>query len=256
MFIGHFALGLAAKRAAPRVSLGVLFAAAQLADLLWPFFLAVGLEQVRIDPGNTALTPLDFVSYPYSHSLLLLVVWGVAMAFVCSPFARGPPSGRRHQRAGRQPLGPRLRHPSTRHAAVSGRAEARARALELDPRDRGRRSPDVRRWPLDLLPHHAPARRRRPLGVRRARRDLAAGLRRPTSSARRRPRFRRSGCSRSSAASSSRRGAAGRTAIAMLSSSRSGLRRQPDCHGALGRCPTPRAKRAHPRQCYDSRRHD
>jgi hypothetical protein len=89
MFIGHFALGLAAKRVTPRVSLGVLFAAAQLADLLWPFFLAVGLEQVRIDPGNTALTPLDFVSYPYSHSLLLLFGWGAVMAFVCSPFARG-----------------------------------------------------------------------------------------------------------------------------------------------------------------------
>jgi hypothetical protein len=89
MFIGHFALGLAAKRAVPRVSLGVLFAASQLADLLWPVFLAIGLEQVRIDPGNTALTPLDFVSYPYSHSLILLVVWGAAMAFVCSPFARG-----------------------------------------------------------------------------------------------------------------------------------------------------------------------
>jgi membrane-bound metal-dependent hydrolase YbcI (DUF457 family) len=87
MFIGHFALGLAAKRAAPRVSLGVLFAAAQLADLLWPFFLAIGLEHVRIDPGNTALTPLDFVSYPYSHSLALLVVWGVAMAILCRPFA-------------------------------------------------------------------------------------------------------------------------------------------------------------------------
>lgn len=89
MFIGHLALGLAAKRAVPRVSLGVLFAAAQLADILWPFFLAIGLEQVRIDPGNTALTPLDFVSYPYSHSLLLLLVWGAAMAVVCSPFARG-----------------------------------------------------------------------------------------------------------------------------------------------------------------------
>jgi hypothetical protein len=87
MFIGHFALGLAAKRAAPRASLGVLFAAAQLADLLWPFFLAIGLEQVRIDPGNTAVTPLDFVSYPYSHSLVLLIVWGVAMAILCRPFA-------------------------------------------------------------------------------------------------------------------------------------------------------------------------
>ncbi|HET7696006.1 MAG TPA: hypothetical protein VFK57_09890 [Vicinamibacterales bacterium] len=82
MFLGHYAVGLAAKRAAPGVSLGVLFGAAQLADILWPFLLALGAEQVRIDPGNTAFTPLDFASYPYSHSLLLLPVWGVAAGWL------------------------------------------------------------------------------------------------------------------------------------------------------------------------------
>jgi hypothetical protein len=46
------------------------------ADLLWPVFLLLGLEAVRIDPGNTAFTPLDFVSYPWSHSLLMDVIWG------------------------------------------------------------------------------------------------------------------------------------------------------------------------------------
>jgi membrane-bound metal-dependent hydrolase YbcI (DUF457 family) len=84
MFIGHFALGFAAKRATPRLSLAILFIAAQLADLLWPVFVAVGLEQVRIDPGNTAATPLDFVSYPFSHSLLMLVVWGVLFGLACT----------------------------------------------------------------------------------------------------------------------------------------------------------------------------
>lgn len=82
MFVGHFALGFAAKRAAPRTSLGLLFAAAQFADLLWPPLLALGLEQVRIDPANTAFTPLDFVSYPYSHSLALMIVWGAVLAVV------------------------------------------------------------------------------------------------------------------------------------------------------------------------------
>jgi hypothetical protein len=82
MFIGHFALGFAAKRAAPRVSLAILFAAAQWADLLWPVLVAAGFEQVRIDPGNTAFTPLDFVSYPYSHSLLMLVVWGAVFGLL------------------------------------------------------------------------------------------------------------------------------------------------------------------------------
>jgi hypothetical protein len=82
MFIGHLALGFAAKRATPRVSLAVLLSASQFADMLWPVLVAVGLEQVRIDPGNTAFTPLDFVSYPYSHSLVTLVIWGVAFGAV------------------------------------------------------------------------------------------------------------------------------------------------------------------------------
>ena len=82
MFIGHFALGFAAKRVAPRLSLATLFAAAQLADILWPFLVAFSIEQVRIAPGITAFTPLDFVSYPYSHSLLLLVIWGALFGAV------------------------------------------------------------------------------------------------------------------------------------------------------------------------------
>jgi len=81
MFIGHFALGLAAKRAAPRLSLAALFAAAQLADMMWPVLLLAGLEEVRILPGINGITPLEFVSYPYSHSLVLLVVWGVAFGW-------------------------------------------------------------------------------------------------------------------------------------------------------------------------------
>ncbi len=51
---------------------------------MWPVFVAVGLEQVRIDPGNTAATPLDFVSYPYSHSLAALCLWGIALGAICS----------------------------------------------------------------------------------------------------------------------------------------------------------------------------
>jgi hypothetical protein len=79
MFVGHFAAGFAAKRAAPRVSLAVLFLAAQFADVLWPIFVATGVETVRIAPGITAVTPLDFVSYPYSHSLVALAIWAIAL---------------------------------------------------------------------------------------------------------------------------------------------------------------------------------
>lgn len=52
MFIGHYAVALAAKNAAPRVSLGTLFLSVQLVDLLGPIFLLLGLEHMRIDPGN------------------------------------------------------------------------------------------------------------------------------------------------------------------------------------------------------------
>ncbi len=80
MFIGHFAVGFAAKRFAPRASLGWLLAAPLFLDLVWPLFVLAGLEVVRIDPGNTAFTPLDFVSYPWSHSLLMTLVWAGLLA--------------------------------------------------------------------------------------------------------------------------------------------------------------------------------
>jgi hypothetical protein len=80
VFIGHFAVGFAAKRFAPRASLGWLLAAPLFLDLVWPLFVLAGLEVVRIDPGNTAFTPLDFVSYPWSHSLLMTLVWAGLLA--------------------------------------------------------------------------------------------------------------------------------------------------------------------------------
>lgn len=80
MFIGHFALGMGAKKLVPAVSLGTLFLACQFADLLWPTLLLTGIEAVEIQPGITAVTPLDFVRYPYSHSLLALLGWAVAFS--------------------------------------------------------------------------------------------------------------------------------------------------------------------------------
>lgn len=80
MFIGHFAVGLAAKRAAPRLSLGTLFLAVQLPDLIWPTLLLLGVESVQIVPGLTAVSPLDFVSYPYSHSLASALVLAALLA--------------------------------------------------------------------------------------------------------------------------------------------------------------------------------
>lgn len=75
MFIGHYGVAFAAKRAAPRTSLGVLAFAAQFLDELWPVLLLLGVERVRIVPGLMAANPLDFVYYPFSHSLAMVVLW-------------------------------------------------------------------------------------------------------------------------------------------------------------------------------------
>lgn len=80
MFIGHFALGFGAKKFAPGVSLGILFLACRLADLLWPNLVLLGVETLNVQPGATVMTPLDFSSYPYSHSLLASLLWGCLFA--------------------------------------------------------------------------------------------------------------------------------------------------------------------------------
>ena len=88
MFLGHFAAGMAAKRLSPTTPLPLLFIAAQFVDLLWPAFLLIGLEQVAIVPGMTAATPLDFISYPFTHSLLGTLGWGFLLGGVVYAFRK------------------------------------------------------------------------------------------------------------------------------------------------------------------------
>ena len=80
MFLGHFGAAMALKRLEPKVSLATLVLGAQLVDLLWGAFLLTGWEEVRIDPGYTAATPLQFVHYPITHSLAGTVGWALAAA--------------------------------------------------------------------------------------------------------------------------------------------------------------------------------
>jgi hypothetical protein len=82
MFLGHFATAYAAKRLAPRTSLGTLFGAAQLPDVVWPVLVLTGIEKATIAPGDTAFTPLRFDSYPVSHSLLTVAAWGAVFGAV------------------------------------------------------------------------------------------------------------------------------------------------------------------------------
>lgn len=83
MFIGHAALALAARPVAPRAHLGVALAATYWLDLVWPVLVLLGIERVEIDPGNTAFTPLDFIHYPWSHSLAAALAWGAVFGLAC-----------------------------------------------------------------------------------------------------------------------------------------------------------------------------
>jgi len=85
MFLGHYGVALALKRAEPKVSLGTLFVAGQLVDLLWGCFLLLGWEHARIEPGYTPVTPLEFLDYPITHSLVAALAWaGVGAALYYS----------------------------------------------------------------------------------------------------------------------------------------------------------------------------
>jgi membrane-bound metal-dependent hydrolase YbcI (DUF457 family) len=86
MFIGHYGLGLAGRAALrqppPGPSLGTWFMAVQWLDLVWPLGLLTGLERVRVAGGDNPFLALEFVHYPWSHSLLMAAVWAVLFAAV------------------------------------------------------------------------------------------------------------------------------------------------------------------------------
>jgi hypothetical protein len=88
MFIGHAALALAAKPLAPRANLGVALAATYWLDLVWPVLVLLGIERVEVDPGNTAFTPLDFVHYPWTHSLAAALAWSALFGIACWKLGR------------------------------------------------------------------------------------------------------------------------------------------------------------------------
>ena len=81
MLVGHVAIGLAGKRAAPHVPLGILVFAALLADLLWSGFLAAGIERVAAVPG-AVLNRFAGLDIAWTHSLAMDALWGAILAGV------------------------------------------------------------------------------------------------------------------------------------------------------------------------------
>jgi FtsH-binding integral membrane protein len=82
MFLGHYGAGLSFKKAAPPISLGLFFIAVQFLDLLWPTFLLLHIEHVQITTDKSQPIPLVFTDYPYSHSLLMALLWSALFLVV------------------------------------------------------------------------------------------------------------------------------------------------------------------------------
>jgi hypothetical protein len=78
MFIGHYGVAFVARGIEPRVPLWAYFIAVQWVDILWCVLVLLGVERVHIEPGVNPSGPLVFDYYPYSHSLLAGVLWGLA----------------------------------------------------------------------------------------------------------------------------------------------------------------------------------
>ena len=91
MFVGHYGVSFAAKKAEPAIPLWVLFIAVQLLDVLWAPFVLLGIEKVRIVPGITASNPLDLYYMPYTHSLLAAIGWSVVAFLVYRAVRPAPP---------------------------------------------------------------------------------------------------------------------------------------------------------------------
>ena len=125
--------------------------AAQWADGIWPLFVLLGLEHVEIRPGITAVTPLDFVSYPYSHSLCRPRLGGAVRAGLRHA-AQGLARRAVARRARAVALGARCRRASAGHADVAGWPEARRGPVEFAAGDAGRGIRAVRRRRLALHP--------------------------------------------------------------------------------------------------------
>ena len=79
MFIGHYAVAFAAKKASPRTSLGIFVLAALWSDLIFPVLILLGLEHVGFRPGDNALLRANLIDYPISHSLVAVAGWSVLL---------------------------------------------------------------------------------------------------------------------------------------------------------------------------------
>jgi len=79
MLVGHVGVGLAAKAVEPRLNLGTLVAAALFLDIVFWALVLAGLETAHVPHDFAARHFLTF-DFPWSHSLLMAVLWSFGFA--------------------------------------------------------------------------------------------------------------------------------------------------------------------------------
>lgn len=80
MLVGHFAVGLTAKRIEPEISAGTLVLASMLADFLWCILMFFGIEHVQFKPGIGAANYFAASDIGISHSLFMDGLWAALLA--------------------------------------------------------------------------------------------------------------------------------------------------------------------------------
>ena len=78
--LAHAGVGLAAKRIAPSIPLGVLLVGAYLIDIVWALFWSFGLDHF---PARQYAVPA-----PWSHGLAMACLWSAGAAAAASFFTR------------------------------------------------------------------------------------------------------------------------------------------------------------------------
>ena len=80
MFVGHYSVAFALKSEKNKIPLWVLFVAVQFLDYIWATLVLFGIEKLRVIKGFTAGSMLDSYFHPYSHSLVMAILWSVVAA--------------------------------------------------------------------------------------------------------------------------------------------------------------------------------
>jgi hypothetical protein len=75
MYFGHYGVGLTFKKFNKRLSIGWLFLAVQFVDILAMVLFLLGIERANVVPGFAASSSIEYVYFPFSHSLVAFLVW-------------------------------------------------------------------------------------------------------------------------------------------------------------------------------------